>query len=124
MPGALPWKRSEQQSFRSRSLLLGGALLTMALIAAGLVGTANISRRSAAPAAPGFVLSDQQGRLTSLAQFRGKVVVLTFIDPECTQICPLTTRSMVEALKLLGPAAASKVELLGVNINAQKNGSR
>lgn len=70
--------------------------------------------------APGFVLRDQQGRLTSLEQFRGKVVVLTFIDPECTQLCPLTTQSMVEALNILGPTAASQVQLLGINVNPQK----
>lgn len=71
-------------------------------------------------AAPGFVLRDQQGATTSLAQFRGKVVALTFIDPECTQLCPLTTHSMVQALKILGPAAASRVQLLGIDANPQK----
>lgn len=66
--------------------------------------------------APDFVLRDQQGRKTSLAQFRGKVIVLAFIDSHCTTICPLTTQSMLEALRLLGPAA-SQVQLLGVNAN-------
>ena len=66
--------------------------------------------------APGFVLRDQTGRRTSLAQFRGQVVVLAFVDPHCTTICPLTTQSMVEALHLLGPAAA-QVQLLGINAN-------
>jgi cytochrome oxidase Cu insertion factor (SCO1/SenC/PrrC family) len=70
--------------------------------------------------APGFVLRDQMGQLTSLAQFRGKVVALTFIDPECHQLCPLTTQSMVEALKILGPAAESRVQLLGIDANPQK----
>ena len=70
--------------------------------------------------APEFVLHDQQDRLTSLAQFRGKVVMLTFIDPECTQICPLTTQSMVEALKILGPDMASQVQLLGIDANPLK----
>jgi cytochrome oxidase Cu insertion factor (SCO1/SenC/PrrC family) len=74
----------------------------------------------AGPVAPGFALRDQRGRMTSLAQFRGRVVLLTFIDPECSQICPLTTQSMLDVLKLLGPAAASHVELLGVNVNAAK----
>ncbi len=92
----------------------------MAIVAAGLIGVATRFGRSAATPAPGFVLRDQQGRVTSLAQFRGKVVLLTFIDPECTEICPLTTQSMAEALKLLGPAAASNVELLGININTAK----
>lgn len=70
--------------------------------------------------APDFVLRDQNGQLTSLAQFRGKTVVMAFIDPVCTQICPLTTQSMVRALDLLGPAAASRVQLLGVDANPSK----
>lgn len=70
--------------------------------------------------APGFTLRDQNGRPTSLRQFRGKVVVLTFIDPVCTQLCPLTTRSMVGALQILGPAAAAHVQLLAVDANPQK----
>ncbi|MGH7069205.1 MAG: SCO family protein, partial [Acetobacteraceae bacterium] len=66
--------------------------------------------------APDFRLRDQHGRMTSLAQFRGKVVVLAFIDSHCTTICPLTTQSMVDALRLLGPAA-DKVQLVGVDAN-------
>ena len=74
--------------------------------------------------APEFVLRDQQDQSTSLAQFRGKVVVLTFIDPECTQICPLTTQSMAEALKILGPDAASQVQLLGIDANPSEDSGR
>jgi cytochrome oxidase Cu insertion factor (SCO1/SenC/PrrC family) len=66
--------------------------------------------------APNFVLRDQMGRETSLAQFRGKVVLIAFVDSQCTTICPLTTESMVEALRLLGPAAAD-VQLIGINAN-------
>ncbi|HVB86059.1 MAG TPA: SCO family protein, partial [Candidatus Dormibacteraeota bacterium] len=66
--------------------------------------------------APNFVLRDQLGRETSLAQFRGKVVLIAFVDSHCTTICPLTTESMVEALRLLGPAAAD-VQLIGINAN-------
>lgn len=74
----------------------------------------------AAPPAPNFLLRDQRGRRTSLDQFRGKVVLLTFLDPICRQLCPLTTQSMLDAVQRLGPAAAQKVELLGVNVNLQR----
>ena len=73
------------------------------------------SPASGAPA-PDFDLRDQKGRLTSLRQFRGKVVVLAMIDSHCTTICPMTTESLVEALRLLGPAAA-QVQLIGINAN-------
>lgn len=69
-------------------------------------------------ARPNFVLRDQQGRLTSLAQFRGQVVVLAFLDPECTQICPLTSQILRMAMRRLGPAAAG-VQLLGINVNPE-----
>jgi len=108
--------------FQDRWLVLSalGALLALA---AGVLAahTLYVDRtRQAAVLAPAFVLRDQNGSLTSLAQFRGKVVALTFIDPECTQLCPLTTQSMVEALKILGPAAASQVQLLGIDANPLK----
>lgn len=66
--------------------------------------------------APDFRLVNQTGRETSLAQYRGKVVLIAFVDSQCTTICPLTTESMVQALRLLGPAAAD-VQLLGINAN-------
>lgn len=66
--------------------------------------------------APGFSLTDQNGRPTSLHDFRGKVVVLAFVDSHCTTVCPLMTESMIQALRLLG-SAASQVQLLGIDAN-------
>jgi cytochrome oxidase Cu insertion factor (SCO1/SenC/PrrC family) len=66
--------------------------------------------------APDFTLDNQFGQPVKLSQFRGHVVVLSFEDPECTDICPLTTQSMVLAKELLGQAGNS-VQLLGVDAN-------
>ena len=66
--------------------------------------------------APDFKLVNQFGQPMSLSQFRGKVVMLTFADSECTTVCPLTTQSMVLAKELLGKAGSS-VQLLGVDAN-------
>src|SRR2546423_2899666 len=66
--------------------------------------------------APDFRLRNQFGQPMSLSQFRGKVVMLAFEDSECTNVCPLTTQSMLEAKQLLGPAG-SQVQLLGVDAN-------
>ncbi len=66
--------------------------------------------------APDFTLVDQGGHPISLGEFRGRVVLLAFVDSECTTICPLTTQSMLEALRLLGPVAG-QVELVGVDAN-------
>ena len=71
--------------------------------------------------APGFTLTDQFGRRVSLRALRGKVVVLSFNDPKCTTICPLTTTALLRAKKLLGPAA-SRVELIGIGANPDATG--
>ncbi len=74
-------------------------------------------------AAPPFTLTDQFGRSVSLSSFRGRVVILSFNDPECTTTCPLTTTAMVNAQRLLGRSAA-RVELLGVGTNPSATETR
>jgi cytochrome oxidase Cu insertion factor (SCO1/SenC/PrrC family) len=68
--------------------------------------------------APDFALTDQFGKRLKLSSLRGKVVVLSFNDPQCTTICPLTTTALLHAKTLLGPAA-SRVALIGVGANPQ-----
>jgi cytochrome oxidase Cu insertion factor (SCO1/SenC/PrrC family) len=67
-------------------------------------------------AAPAFALVDQQGHTVSLASLRGRSVVLEFMDPFCTDICPLVSQEFVNAYHDLGPAAADVV-FLAVNVN-------
>ncbi len=67
-------------------------------------------------AAPGFTLTDQDGRPVSLASLRGKAVLLTFLDPVCVTDCPLIAQEFREAGVLLG-SRASRVELVAVNLN-------
>jgi cytochrome oxidase Cu insertion factor (SCO1/SenC/PrrC family) len=72
-------------------------------------------------AAPDLHLVNQFGQPMSLSQFRGKIVLLSFEDPECTDVCPLTTQSMVWAKDLLGKAG-DNVQLLGVDANPTATG--
>jgi cytochrome oxidase Cu insertion factor (SCO1/SenC/PrrC family) len=67
------------------------------------------------PAAP-FTLTDQYGRQVSLASLRGKVVLLTFLDPVCTSDCPLIAQEFREADQILG-ARSRDVELVAVVAN-------
>jgi protein SCO1/2 len=67
-------------------------------------------------AAPGFSLTDQAGRTVTLASLRGKVVVLTFMDSHCTDICPLVSREFRDAANDLG-GGASRVVFVAVNVN-------
>jgi cytochrome oxidase Cu insertion factor (SCO1/SenC/PrrC family) len=66
--------------------------------------------------ARGFTLTDQYGRTVSLASLRGKVVLLTFLDPVCTSDCPLIAQEFRAAGQLLG-SAAHNVELVAVVAN-------
>jgi cytochrome oxidase Cu insertion factor (SCO1/SenC/PrrC family) len=67
-------------------------------------------------AAPGFTLTDQAGRTMTLSALRGKVVVLEFMDPHCTDICPIVSQEFVDAYHQLGPAAR-KVAFIAINVN-------
>lgn len=66
--------------------------------------------------APGFTLTDQHGKTVSLAHFRGKAVLLAFMDTHCTLVCPVIAQEIQLAQRDLG-SAASKVAFIGVNVN-------
>jgi cytochrome oxidase Cu insertion factor (SCO1/SenC/PrrC family) len=70
--------------------------------------------------APGFTLTDQHGRVVSLASLHGKVVLLTFLDPVCVSDCPLIAQEFLQAGRMLH-ADASKVELVAVDVNPLYN---
>ena len=70
--------------------------------------------------APGFTLTDQDSRVLSLSGFRGKVVVLEFMDSRCTGICPLISQEFIDAYHDLGKAQG-RVVFVAVNVNQQYN---
>jgi cytochrome oxidase Cu insertion factor (SCO1/SenC/PrrC family) len=63
-----------------------------------------------------FQLTDQNGRTVTPATLRGKVVLLTFLDPVCTSDCPLIAQEFRAAGQLLGPSS-SRVELVAIAAN-------
>lgn len=66
--------------------------------------------------APDIHLTNQYGKPTSLSSFRGKVVLLTFLDPVCTTDCTFMGKEFLQAGKLLA-AERSRVQLVGVVVN-------
>jgi cytochrome oxidase Cu insertion factor (SCO1/SenC/PrrC family) len=52
--------------------------------------------------ASGFRLTDQNGQTVTLASLRGKVVLMTFLDPVCTTDCPIIGLEFKETGVLLG----------------------
>lgn len=67
-------------------------------------------------AAPDFQLTDQNGHLVNLSDFRGQVVALTFMDSQCQDTCPVTASHFITAHEALG-AETDDVVFLGVNVN-------
>ncbi|HUY46953.1 MAG TPA: SCO family protein [Streptosporangiaceae bacterium] len=70
--------------------------------------------------APAFQLTNEHGRPVSLASLRGKVVLLTFLDPVCTSDCPIIAQEFRQADQLLG-AQARNVDLVAVVANPVYN---
>ena len=63
-----------------------------------------------------FTLHDHRGAAISLADQRGKVVLLTFLDPLCTDNCLILTQEIAAALDQLG-SDSDDVVVLALNIN-------
>lgn len=51
--------------------------------------------------APPFALRDQNGTLVSLRSLRGRPVLLTFLDSQCTSECPVAGRELGSILRRL-----------------------
>ena len=66
--------------------------------------------------APSFTLTSQDGHQVSLSSLRGKVVLLTFLDPVCTTDCPIIAQELRAADAMLG-AKAGGTELVAVVAN-------
>jgi protein SCO1/2 len=67
-------------------------------------------------AAPAFTLDDQFGKRVSLADYRGKAVLLTFLYVECPDVCPLITAALRTATDKLGPNAKD-VKVVAISVD-------
>jgi protein SCO1/2 len=65
-------------------------------------------------------LSDPDGRVRTLADFRGKVVVVVFGYTQCPDVCPTTLAEVANAMKQLGEAAAG-VQVLFVTVDPKRD---
>ena len=68
-----------------------------------------------------FALTDHNGKPRTLADFRGKVVVLFFGYTHCPDVCPTTLAELAEAMQRVGPEAASKVQVLFVTVDPDRD---
>lgn len=66
--------------------------------------------------APPFSLVDQSGDPVTLSDLRGRIVVLTFLDPVCTSDCPVIAKEFRQSDQMLG-SDARKVVFVAVVAN-------
>ncbi|MDX6227228.1 MAG: hypothetical protein QOI76_618, partial [Frankiales bacterium] len=104
-----------------------GSLVVAPLVAAGLLlgpagpsavaadgggGVVSVSRRPA----PDFELTDQKGVPVSSASLRGKLTLVTFLDPVCSDECPLIANQLAMADRDLG-ALSARFEIVAIDSN-------
>jgi protein SCO1/2 len=99
-----------------------------------LVASLALALAACAPSAPKFLASDvtgskfgqefslpdQNGKPRSLADFRGKVVVVFFGYTHCPDVCPTTLAELAETMKRLG-TDANRVQVLFVTVDPARD---
>ncbi|WP_439606659.1 SCO family protein [Hydrogenophaga sp.] len=107
----------------TRRALLGASLGTAGLLMAGC--TEKVEPFSGiditgADYATGFSLTDHNGQPRTLADFKGKAVVLFFGFTQCPDVCPTSMSELAEAKRLLG-ADGERLQGLFVSIDPERD---
>lgn len=117
--------RSGFLGFRTQSLALVAGLLVFALTACSVTaggpsdefrGTALTAEDEAMP----FSLQNQFGEQTSLSDFRGKVVLLTFLYTNCPDVCPIVTNQLRETYAALGDTIDS-ADIIAISVDPERD---
>jgi protein SCO1/2 len=101
--------------------VLGGAALIVALAGCGGSGPRfkNVDI-TGADYGRDFVLVDHAGRTRSLADFRGKAVVMFFGYTRCPDVCPTTLAELKMVKEQLG-ADGDRVQVLFVTVDPERD---
>jgi protein SCO1 len=67
--------------------------------------------------APAFSLRDQDGARVSMADYRGRTVVMTFVYSTCRDVCPATVQAIRGAMDRLG----HDVPVLAVSVDPRQD---
>jgi protein SCO1/2 len=71
--------------------------------------------------APEFALTSQDGAPVTLADFRGKVVAVTFIFTMCTATCPVLTPMMSFVQDQLGRDFGTKIAFVSITVDPERD---
>lgn len=104
------------------------AVLLSALVAVPLAGCDKLTAKpsfqntdvTGLDYARAFKLTDYNGKPRTLADFKGKVVVLFFGYTQCPDVCPTTLAEMAAAMKELG-TQSDQVQVLFVTLDPERD---
>ena len=83
-------------------LLFGAAAPAMLIGCSRAAPSYDSTDITGATFAKDFGLQDHQGKLRTMADFRGKIVVVFFGFTQCPDVCPTSMTTMAEVKRLLG----------------------
>lgn len=66
---------------------------------------------------PTFALADEDGDPVTDADLRGRVAVVTFLDAQCEEACPVIGEIAARAVDQLDPAERAQVAVIGVSVD-------
>jgi protein SCO1 len=67
--------------------------------------------------APAFTLDSAKGPRVSLADLRGKVLVVTFVFTTCTDSCPILTAKLAELGRALGRDFGTRYAFVAISVD-------
>jgi protein SCO1/2 len=70
--------------------------------------------------AKGFSLTDHTGKPRTLADYKGKVVLVFFGYTQCPDVCPTTMAEMAAVMQKLGPQA-DQVQVLFITLDPERD---
>lgn len=76
------------------NMLMRWMLTALLLVSAAVTVTAAAPFPIIGKPAPDFTLTNQSGAIVKLNQFRGKLVLLSFVYTRCVDVCPLITANL------------------------------
>ena len=106
------------------SRVLGLGLLSLLIV--GFLGCSpkpsfkNVDITGSTAFANNFSLLDTNGNTKTMADYKGKVVVVFFGFTQCPDVCPTTLTEMDEALKLIGQKA-DKVQVIFITVDPERD---
>ena len=110
-----------QKSFQLLTCILTLSVMLISLVACSpKPNFRNVDITGSTAFGKSFSLLDPEGKTKTLADFRGKVIVMFFGYTQCPDICPTTLTEMQQVMTLLGPQA-DKIQVLFVTVDPERD---